>query len=376
MKNQVPILCITGSDSMSSAGIQSDIVTVRDLGAYAVTAVTSIAAIVAQGTGTIHELSTELIIGQIKAIFDEAKPKAVKIGMVNGTETIKELGRILKACKNIVCAPGILSSKGMQMMDADSINAMIRHIFPITKILSLKCNEAEIVLKTNIRTDDDMVCAAKKLNDMGAEWVLLRGGTHIEGKVNALLWGEKHQEFFSSYNVEGWKKHGIGGIMSTAMSTRLALGDNVTLAVKNAHHYLHNKVIYAVEEDTLNIRQQQLYNSFLSLVIENYKRSHNVAYYAQEMAITTRYLTKVTNTVVQKTPKQIIDEYLILQTEQLLSNTAMSIKQIAEELGFSSPIILARFFRDKKQCSLSQFRQLNKKIKNNGKTEEKSTRYH
>ena len=42
MKQQVPILCITGSDSTGASGIQADIMTVKELGAYAVTAVTSV----------------------------------------------------------------------------------------------------------------------------------------------------------------------------------------------------------------------------------------------------------------------------------------------------------------------------------------------
>ena len=109
----------------------------------------------------------------------------------------------------------------------------------------LKCTDAEIILGRRITTDEDMTEAAKSLLEMGAEWVLLRGGTYIQGRINALLMGKDYQRFFSSVNIDGWQKHGVGGTLSTAIATHLAFGEEVTLAIAHAHDYLHSQVVYA-----------------------------------------------------------------------------------------------------------------------------------
>lgn len=83
------ILCINGSDSMGHSGIQADIRTIKDLGGYAVTAVTSVTVQNHTGIRAVHELPSELVAGQIRAIYEEVRPNAVKVGMICDPHTIR-----------------------------------------------------------------------------------------------------------------------------------------------------------------------------------------------------------------------------------------------------------------------------------------------
>lgn len=350
------ILTITGSDSTGGAGIQADINTITALGGQAVSAVTSVTIQSSEGIHSVHELPTDLVIGQIKATINDVHPRVVKIGLVHNAETIRQMRDEIIGCRHIVCDPGILSSKGERLADADTINAMCRYIIPETTLLILKCSEAEIVLDRSICTDSDMIEAAHELLSMGAEWVMLRGGTQTQGRLTALLCNKTSHSFFSSYNIEGWQRHGIGGALSTAIATRLAFGDDIPSAITNAHAYIHSQVVYAINPEEHVTRAADIYDQMMSLVAAHYETAHEVAFYADRLAITPRYLSQVTNKAVGKTPKQVIDTYIIKQAEQLLSTSRLTIQEISQRLGFSSQAMFSRFFHNQTGISPSVFR--------------------
>lgn len=356
MKELSPILCITGSDNSGLSGIQADIKAVKDLGANAVTAVTSVTVRNVAGIHAVHHLPCELVVGQVRDVCEDVFPKAVKVGLITGADTIYGVRQEIAGCSSVVCSPGILSSQGVRLMDDESVRALLHCLLPICRLLMLKCSEAELILGKRISTGEDMVSAARAFVDMGADYVMLRGGLHVEGRVNALLYGHGERRFFSSYNVEGWQRHGVGGVLSTAIAVRLAFGDDMPTAVSNAHDYIHSQIVYAADDGNLNIRPRELYDRFLSLVSEYYRERHDVAYYAGCLSITMRYLAHVTRAVSGKTPKQIIDGRLLSESERLLLSTSLSVQEIAARLGFTSQMVFARFFKSFKHCSASEYR--------------------
>ena len=240
-------------------------------------------------------------------------------------------------------------------MSNDSIAAYRRHIFPICKLLIIKCTDAEILLGKRISTDADMSETATLLHEMGPEWVLLRGGTFTQGRINAFLSGPGCHKFFSSVNIEGWQRHGVGGTLSTAIAARLALEDDVSTAIANAHNYMHSQVVYASAQPR-SLQSHNLYNQFMTLLSQHYATAHDVSFYAGKLSISTRYLSQISNTVCGRSPKQVIDDYLIQECEQLLSITSLTIQQISNQLGFTSQIAFAKFFKARKGCAPTVYR--------------------
>ena len=273
------VLCINGSDSIGNAGIQADVRTIKDLGGYAVTAITAVTIQNSMGIISIHQLPTDLVLGQVKAVYEEMLPQAIKVGMIDNAETIHAIAQEILGCNNIVCSPVILASHGGLLMSNDSLLAYRQHLFPICKLLIIKCTDAEILLGHRISTDADMMEAASLLHDMGPEWVLLRGGTFAKGRINALLSGPEVQKFFSSVNIEGWQRHGVGGTLSTAIAARLAQEDDVPTAITNAHNYMHSQVVYASAQPR-SLQPHNLYNQFMTLLSQHYTTAHDVSFYA------------------------------------------------------------------------------------------------
>lgn len=343
---RVPILSINGSDSTGQAGIGADIQTIAALGGYAVSAVSCVGD---------YSLPSDTVLKQVGDIISTLHPKAIKVGLVTDSETVRRLRDEVIACRRLVVAPGIFDADCKPMVSDDVVEATKRHLVPEALLLMLRCRDAEKMLGISIRTDDDMLEAARLLHEMGAEWVLLRGARHIKGRLIALLYGQNKMRFFSSYNTEGWQKHGVAGALSAAITTRLGMGDNVPTAVRNAHDFIHSQVVYA-KPDEMGGRSIDIYNRFVSLVAEHYRTAHDVAFYADRLCITTRYLSGVTDKVVGKSPKQIIADYIMSEAKTFLDTTRLTIQEIADRLGFSSQVLFCKFFKSQEKTSPSNYR--------------------
>ena len=97
-------LTIAGSDSCGGAGVQADMKTMSALGVYAASAVTAITVQNTQGVQAIQSVAPDIVAGQIRAVIDDLKPRAIKVGMVKNIAAIvsrlKQFARkpVQKAC--------------------------------------------------------------------------------------------------------------------------------------------------------------------------------------------------------------------------------------------------------------------------------------
>ena len=356
MPQLIPILTINGSDGAGVVGVQADVRTISALGGYALTAITSVTTQDENGETSINDLSSEMIIGQVRAIVKESHPKVVKVGLVRDASTVKMLKNEVIAAQSIVLVPGVFSSEGKQLVSDEVVSAIKKHLLPMTTLLILRTNEAEKMLGIKIITDDDMIEAARTFINMGVESVLLRASKHNDGLLTALLYENGTAHFFTSHNTEGWQKHGVGGALSSAIATRLAFGDDVTTAIDKAHDYMHKQVVYAVSEKVQHSRKTVVYNKFMSLVSENYNKSHDVSFYADKLCVSTRYLSQVTNDIIGVAPKQLISDYIIKEAKILLESTNYSVQEISIKLGFSSQSAFSSFFIKNEKESPSAYR--------------------
>lgn len=92
-------------------------------------------------------------------------------------------------------------------------------------------------------------------------------------------------------------------------------------------------------------RQGELYQKYVTLVRDNFREQHNVAFYASQMFITTRYLSTIVRSVSGDSPKDVIDRMIVLEMKVLLRSTNMSVQEIASRLHFPDQSYMGRYFR-------------------------------
>ena len=103
-------------------------------------------------------------------------------------------------------------------------------------------------------------------------------------------------------------------------------------------------------------RSRSLIIKFLKLVAQHFRTTREVSFYAQELCITTTYLYKLTHRRWNLSPKELIDQQTICEIKSLLSNTDMSIKEIAASLHFEDTPYMCRYFRQRTGLSPLEYR--------------------
>ena len=156
-------LTIAGSDSCGGAGVQADIKTMSALGVYAASAITSITVQNTMGVQAIQAVKPEIVAGQIKAVMDDIKPLAIKIGMVNDKATIQAIADTLKIYSPniLVVDPVMVSTSGSMLMQKDALGVFCSNLLPMATLLTPNIPEAEVLSHTKISTAEDMDIAAK-----------------------------------------------------------------------------------------------------------------------------------------------------------------------------------------------------------------------
>ena len=103
-------------------------------------------------------------------------------------------------------------------------------------------------------------------------------------------------------------------------------------------------------------QSRMLFGKFMSLLTKNFHEKREVKYYADRLCITTDYLYKVTSKIEHRTPKEIIDLFVVTELKRYLDNTEQSVKDLARLFHFEDASYLCRFFRRMVGCSISEYR--------------------
>lgn len=232
-------LTIAGSDSCGGAGIQADIKTMTVNGVYAMSAITALTAQNTTGVSGIYEVSPEFLQAQMKAVFEDIRPDAVKIGMVSSSELIKTIAENLKKydAKNIVLDPVMVATSGAKLISDDAISTLQEYLIPLATVITPNIPEAEVLSGMKIKTEEDMITASEIISGKFDCAVLLKGGHNIND-ANDLLYSNRHFKWFYGKRIDNPNTHGTGCTLSSAIASNLAKGNDLEKSVENAKAYI------------------------------------------------------------------------------------------------------------------------------------------
>ncbi len=320
MKTIQPILTITGSDSTGGSGVQADIRTISELGGYAASAITSITVQNTLGIQAFFDVPAEIVSGQIEAIMNDIQPSIVKVGMIRRVETLEVVIDALTKYRPdyIIYAPAIWSSNGDALMTEDVVSQIRYRLLPLCSVVVARKKENDIILQ--------------------------------DTKLLRMAEGNGMQVFL----LDNANSHGLTNRFSSALAVYLNQGKKMEDALAMAQDFIN---VELTRESNLQGRSSELYNQFISQV-NNFCRTYSdVHFYADQLNVSSRYLAQVTRRISGKTPKAIIDEYIVKEIERELSTTTHTVQEIANTFGFSSQAHLTKFFKKMKGVTPSAFRQ-------------------
>lgn len=103
-------------------------------------------------------------------------------------------------------------------------------------------------------------------------------------------------------------------------------------------------------------QSEQLFNRFLENLNQRKQRRQTVMEYAKELYVSPKYLSAVCKAVSGKNALQWINEYVVEDIRQMLSNTTLSIKEISVQAGFPNLSFFGKFVKRHLGVSPKQYR--------------------
>ena len=245
----IPItLTIAGSDSGGGAGIQADLKTFSALGTYGASVLTALTAQNTLGVTAIHDVPTDFIAAQMDAVFSDLDVKAVKIGMLSQPAIIETVTAGLRkhGVEKVVLDPVMVAESGDPLLAEDAVSSLVKHLFPLASLITPNLHEAARLLNQDMaETNEAMEQQAAALQALGAKAVLVKGG-HSAGRDAAdVLVSNGQTDWYSAPFIDTKNTHGTGCSLSSAITARLAHGDDLPAAVDASKKWLTNAIKHA-----------------------------------------------------------------------------------------------------------------------------------
>lgn len=233
------VLTIAGSDCSGGAGIQADLKTMTAHRVYGMSVITALTAQNTTGVYGVLDAGGEFVGKQLDCVFTDIFPDAVKIGMVSNIETIEMIASKLQEYKarNIVIDPVMVSTSGCALMSPDAMGTLIEKLLPLGDIITPNIPEAQKLCGFEIRTEEDMIRAARQIGQNISGSVLIKGG-HLTKTADDLLYHDKTVTWYRGERVNTENTHGTGCTLSSAIASNLALGYDMQESVKRAKAYI------------------------------------------------------------------------------------------------------------------------------------------
>ena len=154
-------LTISGSDPSGGAGIQADLKTFHQFGAYGEAVITLLTVQNSVRVSRVQAMPAWLVEEQIAAVVEDIPPNAAKTGALGSAETVEAVAR---AAANfafpLVLDPVMVSSHGVELLPQAAVRAIRELLLPHAALAMPNVPEAETLTGTKIHDLEDVRRAA------------------------------------------------------------------------------------------------------------------------------------------------------------------------------------------------------------------------
>lgn len=239
------VLSIAGYDPSAGAGVLADVKTFAALGVYGMACVTAWTVQSTQGVRRMQPLAPELVTETLECLASDVAFAAIKVGMLGDH-------RVAAAVLNWLCrgtgAPVVLdpvlhSSSGRVLLDVEGLAALRGEW--LERVNWITPNLPELAALTGVevpKTRAEIESAAAKLQQMAADRrnpalrIAVTGG-HATTPDDLLL-SAGECRWFPGTRIDTSSTHGTGCAFSSAVTARLALGDDDKTAMRLAKEFV------------------------------------------------------------------------------------------------------------------------------------------
>lgn len=240
-------LTIAGSDSGGGAGVQADLKTFHQFGAYGTTVIVALTAQNTLGVRSVHAVPESMVQDQLAALADDLPPAALKTGMLATAPLARLVAGAIRdyGWPGFVCDPVMVATSGDRLLDPEAEAVVRDHLVPLAALVTPNLDEAAILTGFEVGDHVQMEHAGRRLLELGAGAALVKGG-HLPGDLMTdVLVTPAGVRRFTHARIDTRSTHGTGCTLSAAITAGLALGRALEQSVVDGLDFLHRAIAAA-----------------------------------------------------------------------------------------------------------------------------------
>ena len=233
------VLSFAGTDPTGGAGIQVDLLTLSSMGCHALSVITAITVQDTAGVEDVLPIEADWVSDQARVLLEDMPVAAFKIGMVGSVENCAAIAEVVSDYPDVplILDPVLASGRGDEMATEEMIEAMREMLIPQTTIITPNSLEARRLADDGSDEERSLEDCAKRILEMGCEYVLITGAHENTPQVINTLYGQQGVIRSDSWQRLRGSYHGSGCTLASAIAATLANGLDIPEAVREAQEY-------------------------------------------------------------------------------------------------------------------------------------------
>lgn len=235
------ILAISGNDIFSGGGLYADLATYTTNHLHGFLAVTCLTALTENGFDVFATDET-VFSHQLNSLKD-VPFSGIKLGLLPNVKVADLALEFVKSHVGIsIVLDPVLVCKEKHDVEVSALRDELLKFFPYVTIITPNLVEAELLTQTSIKTLDDMKAAAKKLHQLGAKNVVVKGGNRLsKEKAIDVFYDGENVTVFETPVLEN-NNIGAGCTFASSIASQLVLGKSAKSAVEQSKEFVYQAI--------------------------------------------------------------------------------------------------------------------------------------
>lgn len=238
------VLTIAGFDPSSGAGVTADLMVFAAHGLFGTSAITSLTVQSTLGVRSSQPVDARVLRETLGCLHADLPPAGVKIGMLGTATSVDVIADYLEDLKRdrpdipIVLDPVIRSSSGGELISPEGLVVLRDRLLALVTWATPNIVELGVLTALSVTHRNDLEPAAKTLQRSHPHLNVLATGGHLDKPDDLLLTAEGDLHWLAGQRIESTSTHGTGCAFSSALLSRLVLGDTAIEAARSAKRYV------------------------------------------------------------------------------------------------------------------------------------------
>jgi hydroxymethylpyrimidine/phosphomethylpyrimidine kinase len=138
----------------------------------------------------------------------------------------------------VVLDPVLRSSSGRELLDADGVQLLGERLLPLVDWVTPNLDELGVLTERSVVGRDDVAAAAAALQRRGSNLNVLATGGHLNPPDDLVLSASGELRWLAGEQIVSRSTHGTGCALSSALLSRIVLGDGAIAASVAAKSYV------------------------------------------------------------------------------------------------------------------------------------------